>query len=361
MAQEAPFSPQQEQREIRVERPVASESRRALPLRNIHVGSLLETFLVAAVLSILGIRVFLELTGYPQLGGNGLHIAHMLWGGLGMLIALILLLAFLGYRVQVFSAFLGGIGFGFFIDELGKFITSDNNYFFQPTLMLIYILFILLFLGVRGIEQYAPLSKEERLANTLDMLKESLLHRLHPEQKTKVLALLDAGDQQDQRLRMLTRAVEQMEVVPAGKPSVLTRGRNAATSLYQRVVHSRQFARFIIAGLTVYALFFVGYLLVLVLSSTRQGNNGATSSVEACLWLSSAVAGVLLVIGTLTLRHSRLQAYHWFRRSILVSLLLVDVFAFYFEQLGALGGVVVHLVILAVLNALIAAEQQVQH
>jgi len=34
-----------------------------------------------------------------------------------------------------------------FIDELGKFITSDNNYFFQPTISLIYIVFIIIFLN----------------------------------------------------------------------------------------------------------------------------------------------------------------------------------------------------------------------
>ena len=55
-------------------------------------------FLVAGVASILAIRVYLILTGYPQLGGGGLHIAHMLWGGLLMLVALILMLAFLGRR-----------------------------------------------------------------------------------------------------------------------------------------------------------------------------------------------------------------------------------------------------------------------
>ena len=29
------------------------------------------------------VRLFLELTGYPQVGGGTLHIAHLLWGGAG--------------------------------------------------------------------------------------------------------------------------------------------------------------------------------------------------------------------------------------------------------------------------------------
>src|SRR6266550_2141930 len=102
---------------------------------------LLDTVLVCAVLTILIVRTQLYLTNYPQLGGHGLHIAHLLWGGLLMLIALLVLLAFIGRHIQSSAALLGGIGFGTFIDELGKFITSDNNYFFQPAIPLIYIIF----------------------------------------------------------------------------------------------------------------------------------------------------------------------------------------------------------------------------
>ena len=62
-------------------------------VRVLKLSRLLETFFIASVTSILVIRVFLASTGYPQLGGHGLHIAHLLWGGLLMLIALVLLLA----------------------------------------------------------------------------------------------------------------------------------------------------------------------------------------------------------------------------------------------------------------------------
>jgi len=61
--------------------------------------------------------------GLSSTGGHGLHIAHMLWGGLLILIALVLLLAFIGRHLQSSTALLSGIGFGTFIDELGKFIS----------------------------------------------------------------------------------------------------------------------------------------------------------------------------------------------------------------------------------------------
>lgn len=67
-----------------------------LLVRNFDTGDHLESFLVAAVASILIIRLFLEVTGYPKVGGESLHIAHVLWGGLMMVVAILLLLFFLG-------------------------------------------------------------------------------------------------------------------------------------------------------------------------------------------------------------------------------------------------------------------------
>ncbi len=118
-------------------------------IRNIEATSYRENFLVSAVVSIFLIRIFLHFTSYPQLGGGNYHIAHILWGGFFMMAALLILLSFLNEKAAVVASILGGIGFGAFIDELGKFITSNNNYFFQPTIALIYIIFVLLFLIYR--------------------------------------------------------------------------------------------------------------------------------------------------------------------------------------------------------------------
>jgi hypothetical protein len=108
-------------------------------------ADLLDAFLISAVATVIVIRIFLEATGYPQLGGGGLHIAHVLWGGLGMLVAIVLLLLYISPTTRLIAALAGGAGFGAFVDELGKFVTSDNDYFFKPTAAILYALFVVLF------------------------------------------------------------------------------------------------------------------------------------------------------------------------------------------------------------------------
>ncbi|MBV9326250.1 MAG: hypothetical protein JO352_21005 [Chloroflexi bacterium] len=94
----------------------------------------------------------------------------MLWGGLLMLVALVMLFSFVGGHARVIAAWAGGIGFGLSIDELGKFITSDNDYFFRPTVGLLYIVFVSLFLTFRALDIRRPLRPREALANAADAL-----------------------------------------------------------------------------------------------------------------------------------------------------------------------------------------------
>ena len=119
------------------------------PIPNLGAINLLEYLLISAVSSLLIIRAYLAIFGYPKIGTGDFHIAHMLWGGFFMLGAIILLLSFLDSSSKVWAAVLGGIGFGTFIDELGKFVTSDNNYFYQPAIAMIYVIFILLYLVIK--------------------------------------------------------------------------------------------------------------------------------------------------------------------------------------------------------------------
>jgi hypothetical protein len=83
------------------------------------------------------------LTGYPQLGGGGLHIAHVLWGGLFLFIGSLLPLIFSNRWALNLSALFSGVGIGLFIDEVGKFITQTNDYFYPSAAPIIYAFFLL--------------------------------------------------------------------------------------------------------------------------------------------------------------------------------------------------------------------------
>src|SRR5204863_1294459 len=114
--------------------------------RDVEAGVHLQTLLVSAVTAVIVTRLYLSMTGYPRLGSAGMHIAHLLWGGLLMLGALVLLLSMLGRRIRRVAAVVGGLGLGLFVDEIGKFVTADKDYFFQPAIAIIYVIFVVLFL-----------------------------------------------------------------------------------------------------------------------------------------------------------------------------------------------------------------------
>jgi hypothetical protein len=324
--------------------------------RNIMLGRYLEIFFVSGIASLLAIRFFLDVTGYPQLGGKGLHIAHMLWGGLLMLAAIVLLLAFLGRRIQFVAALLGGVGFGTFIDELGKFITSDNNYFFRPTIALIYIIFVLLFLCFQSLERRTNLTTQERLANALDILKEGVLGRMHEVDKVRILTLLQACDSHDQLRNELLEIVEYINAVPPQQPGILEKCTRKINRLYLRLVHSQLFGKLIIGCLIGYAILFC-FCLLLAIGGWASLSITPRNFAFTCLFVFSSLAGICILIGIFYLKRSRLEAYQWFKRSILISIFLVQVFMFYLQELSALGSLVLNLLVLAALNYMIRAEK----
>jgi hypothetical protein len=193
-------------------------------IRNVYAGGILEVFMVTAVASILLIRAFLSLTGYPQVSGGGLHIAHVLVGGIFMLASMILLMAFLDRSSRNFAAVIGGFGFGAFIDELGKFITSDNNYFFQPTVGLIYVVFILIYLAIRQIGSISMLSEQERLINVLEISKEAVLKDLDDGEKKMAMALLEESDSSDEVVESLKETLRKIQSVPDPRGQDFTSG-----------------------------------------------------------------------------------------------------------------------------------------
>ena len=75
--------------------------------------------------------------------------------------------------------------------------------------------------------------------------------------------------------------------------------------------------------------------------------------------LAATIAGGLTLVGLVyLLLRSRIRALRWFKRSILASIFLTDLFTFYYQQLGAVADLAVDLVLLAVFEALLEVEHR---
>ena len=211
--------------------------------RNVDIGRLQDAFLVSAVATILMVRFQLWVTNYPQLGGGQLHIAHLLWGGLLMLIALALLLSFVGRSLRVPAAVIGGIGFGLFIDEIGKFITADNNYFFKPTAAILYLIFVALFLISQAMQRRRNLEPRERLVNALDLLTETARRNLDDRERARALELLAGADDEEPLVGPVRKLIEETGTVPVQRPGPLARLNARVRAAYARLVERRWFRR----------------------------------------------------------------------------------------------------------------------
>ena len=221
---------------------------RLIFVRNTNAPELIEMFLVASAASVLGIRGFLAAAGYPQIGGGGLHIAHMLWGGLFMLLALLLLFSSLGQISLRLSAILGGIGFGTFIDELGKFITSDHNYFFSPTVGLIYIIFIAIFLVMRVLVRRRAVSHNAALANALNRLELIGSRPIGRSKRNEILALLRNAHADDPLAQTLREYIDSADASHSDDPGIYMRSRERLLRAYERIALNRYFIGGIVAA-----------------------------------------------------------------------------------------------------------------
>jgi hypothetical protein len=342
-----------------------TEPRHAYPPRNVQAPALMERFLVSAVVAVLLIRAYLSATGFPQIGGHGLHIAHMLFGGLGMLVALIASLVFLGPRTRVFASIVGGAGFGAFIDELGKFITSDNDYFYQPAVALIYVVFVLLYIATERLAEDSHPTPDERLAQATDVVTGAVIDGFPRRERESALRLLAESDPTNPLVPALRQGLVRIAASPDPTASLPTRLSLRLARGYTWLAGQRGFMTLVLLVAGVSALLSLRALTVTLLADAENRTVQLyLESTAGLLLIVNLIAGVLLLIGLLHLRRSRLVAYHWFRRAVLVSLLVAQPLAFYAQQWTALLGLALNLVLLSAIEFGIAREsarQPVSH
>ncbi len=334
-------------------------------MRNLEGRNLLEIFLVTAAASVLGIRFFLAITGYPSLRPGSLHIAHVLLGGALMAIALIISLGYINKSAYYLTAALGGIGFGAFIDELGKFITGDNNYFFQPTAALIYITFILLYLGIENFVHRPELSEQEKLINVLELAKEVVLEDLDHRERRRALDLLKECSPTDPVARALKELLYATNSVAVPRMDIYATCKLRARRLYRRLVQKSWFinatvAFFILQAIVPLAL--ASFLLYARLEWRADLHTifPTLSFLDLAGLASATLAAAFVIAGIMKMRSSRLEAFHLFKIAVLIQIFLVQVFLFYKAQFLAVLGLAGDICILTVLYYMIRQEKAAQ-
>ena len=317
---------------------------RAGLVRNVRSGEHLTTFVVSGVATVLVTRLILSLSGYPQIGGKGLHIAHVLPGGLLMLIAISLLLGYVGPVVRAAAATIGGIGFGLFIDEVGKFVTSDNNYFYQPTAAIVYVVFVLIVLGTRFLSTRRPIDPREELANVIDHAVEGVAGGLSRRRRAEAAELLRTVPAQVEGRRQtseLLAACPPDEVELAAPVDAAWR---ALQRGFERLATHPKAPPIAVAVLAVQ--FFAALVIAAVLG------NGLNHLPVLGVAVGSLLSATFTVRGALALRkRNRARAVRLFELAVLVSLLMTQVFQFAGTQFAAVGGMLLDLVLLGLLKA----------
>lgn len=270
---------------------------RAIVRRENAEGYLL-TSLVAFAVAVIFTRAFLQLTGFPQLGNSVLHIAHALWGGLLLFIAVLLPLTLANRWAFQVSAILSGLGIGLFIDEVGKFITQTNDYFFAPALSLIYGFFLLcvfLYLLLRRSRQEDP---RRAMYHAFEGLQDALDGDLDSAEVAKIEAQLAIARQSDREEIVSLATIlgtfleKEQGHLPQAKPNVWKRSAMRLEALGQRL--GRRMHRNVIFGILILWLAIViGFIVVLV-----QG--GSNLDEQVVQW-SGVLIGIQVVTGCLML------------------------------------------------------------
>lgn len=184
---------------------------RTLVLRG-YAERYLVILLVCFALTVSGTRFFLEITGYPKIGSGGLHIAHVLWGGLIWFVGSLFPLLFTNKRSFDLSAVLTGVGSGLFMDEIGKFTTADNNYFFPADAAMVYAFFLLIILVINWVRKKSPASARELVFRMMELFEEVVEGDLSNIERDRLLEEVEEIQKMDapDHLREITEGIRKI-------------------------------------------------------------------------------------------------------------------------------------------------------
>lgn len=329
------------------------------PVRRAGAARYLSFTLLSFAASVSLTRLFLSLTGYPQIGKGELHIAHVLWGGLLLFIAALLPLMLANRWAYTWSAMVAGIGVGLFIDEVGKFVTRANDYFYPPAAPIIYAFFLLVVLLYLQIKRRPSADPRSELYRAFDMLEEVLDHDLSERERAEIercLAGVIHNSKDPNLIRLATELTQflkshQLEMV-AENPNFIERWLNEIQAFFSAKISRAQLRFALIAGLLLTGLLSVLPPLRLIIQAITQGispaivaqlmNDHLISNRAGLNWYAAHLALELTVgiiffaaVVMLAIRHER-RGWDFGYLGLMLSLTTIDLLVFYFDQFSTI-------------------------
>lgn len=314
-------------------------------------------------------RLFLELTGYPQLGKGELHIAHVLWGGLLLFISALLPLIWVNRWALILDSVLAGAGVGLFIDEVGKFITSTNNYFYPAAAPIIYAFFLLTVLVYLQIRRPHRQDTRTELYAILEDMGEVLDQDLSNNERQRMLERLDNIEinSENSDLGRLVKelrdfiASDTLYLVPQ-RPDFIEVAQKKFNELEDKWINRRGLQAAISGMVFAIGLWTLGFPLMVLINLHSPGNlqnllgdlvkSGLIHTTTSLFWFEARL-GLQTSVGLVLLTGSGLLVFSKDRLGIslsflglLLSLTMVNLLMFYFDQFSTIVAAIFQFLVL---------------
>lgn len=322
-----------------------------------NAADLVMILMMWALGSLLITRFFLKLMGWPTISFGVWHIAHVLWGGFFMLAGMIMLLTSYGEKMRKISAAIAGIGWGLFVDEIGKYLTKDNDYWFRPAIIFIYISFIIIFLIYRYFERTnkkEPKTLFYSIINEIEeIIEEGNLEKKDKKNlslKIKKLLEIEKNQEKIKLLKKLNLIIRETKTRADDPNNFL----NKTFQLLKQISYNKIFKKKIILyGLGIYSIY---YAIDKIIEAINIATNPEKLAVIQKFYsdydffskadtymiglkiIFDVITAILFLIGLglMTRKKTLLKGLIFFQYGLLVNIFLSTVFRFYFEQFQAI-------------------------
>jgi hypothetical protein len=341
------------------------------PIRRQHAEQYMLIMLISFAASVALTRLFLEVTGYPQIATSTLHIAHVLWGGLLLFAGALMPLILANRWALRLSALLTGLGWGLFIDEVGKFITQTNDYFYPAAAPIIYVIFLLTVLVFVRVRRPRDESVRGNLYAVLQDLEEVVDQDLSQEEFDRIHRRLewviaeDTGEDRwhlaDHLLRFMNREI----LIREEDPNIWARAWHRFKRFEREWVDRSRFRAGLIGGLLAWGAWAIGLPLYILAQITsveefallvdRFVTDRVEISPSGITWFGARVGmeGVLgfvvLAAAVMLLAGRERRAVNIAYVALLLALTVVNLLLFYFDQFSTIIDATVQLALLLAL------------